>query len=315
MCRFLPVLAVVLLVPACKDTLEPPSCESRAAELGRWLNEVDGEGGSTVMLGSGLHLVEADAPRIARPAPVVQVNPDSITINGEPAFTQVEVTEGLQARLQMDAYLGREDPELVPTVLLAIDRDAPFTKVAEMVTAATAAGYTRAGFLVGKKSRLQPPPPSSVSEDLARIERLPDPSERVMRLAELMKKVYEKCPPVTKVLGRLAVASPDARSMALARQIPDAIAECKCACDLDAVRSLHWVLQGPQAGIVTGAVYVSLARPADTEVQVATGKPDARWADAHQAVLAAVKSAAGKPLRVELDLGAPQGGAAVDAQP
>lgn len=288
--RLFLILALVAaaLAGACKDTREPASCESQAAELGRWLKEIEAAGGAPVMLGQGLRLVERDGPALRRYALILEIDASGARLNGQPIASDDMLAE--IASDQRDAAAALGDPSRLE-LLVAIDREAPWRVVAPELRRA-AAGWPRAKLLFARPVKLQPPPPSSVTKDLEALASY-DPSMKAARLAQITMEVFSRCGGIEDLFTRIAMAPPDVRSGMLVKGLPEALVACKCQADLAAVRTIGWALFGPGAGTSASTVEIALADgPGAPAVEVAA---DATWATAHEAVVAAARG--GKALR------------------
>jgi hypothetical protein len=279
-------MLVVSVVAGCGSSSgsSGASCEARAADLAAWATTVDHTYGGGVMASDKLVENRDASPVIEFDGVSVMVTHDAITIGARPASIAAEIA----ARIADARRLTRAGGE----VIVVVDRDAPIALVATAFEGIVAAGARDVKLAVARpvKAPLPPPPRSSVTEELEASD--PDPAERAINLAKVMRRVIATCPAIAT-----AFTTPTPGVHSKAQHIIDALrpslVECSCSIDLDAFRSTLWVLLGPGAHAPAGIVRVTIATADERDAAIVTGTT---WADAAPALFAA--AGAGKHVRI-----------------
>ncbi len=293
-------VALAALLAGCTEQVD---CEREAAGLASWLQSI---------------------PRSSRLDPVTAVVPyggptDTLTVADEKGTmfavdklgvssmgellwradaTREELALAVRERLEIDRTrraieAGSEDVQL-PTVAVTIAPDAPWSTVAatlEGVALIAGVGGARLALVfekTGAAARGRPPGPSKLDQDLAAIAASEDPSMKATRLAELFQKVIETCKPAQKLMAEMAVSAPELRESRLKEELPRKIAECKCKCDMPALRSLLWaILAAAKPAAVVKVVITAAASEAATTITLPGDTP---WSAAHGKLLDARKA-------------------------
>ena len=251
--RMLAFFFTLLLLPACdnaSETKKPTSeqCAKDLLELRAWLKELTKKTDeSPVSVRSSIallvtHIENADRPTSSRP--LVEIGKKRIWVDkhlSQPG----ELRNLLDKTASQAKNLSRvDDKEKLPRLLLAIDRDAPWSLVVSVHDAAAQAGFTHLSILYtpyGQK-KMAHPHPSDIDAELKTIHKMNDPAEKVTQLAKLIRRVSSDCPELCGVFKSLSVTSPAVKARVIVRLLPQALSECGCAVDLPSLRAILWTL-------------------------------------------------------------------------
>jgi biopolymer transport protein ExbD len=247
-------LALILLVQACDDPSRPDKlgaeqCAQEVLRLRGWLKEMTEETDeSPVPVRPSIFLMVANIEKPDRPTssgPLVEISKKRTWVENQVARPD-QLDDLLKKTAKQAENLGRGDKEeaRLPRLLLAVDRDAPWSRVVAVHDAAARAGFTQISLLFTPygQSTTKRPGPSSIDGQLDTIQRMTDPVKKVPRLAKLTRRVCSGCQALDKVFKTLSVTNPEAKARVITRFLPDAVAECACAVDLPALKAILWTM-------------------------------------------------------------------------
>jgi hypothetical protein len=255
--------------------VDPATCINRATDLDHWLHTAVAEHDGTLTLTARVHLVDMTSLPLGRVArgPVLEIKQTTQLLDG------VEVAAKDLPKLLREAR---------PRILVAIDAEAPIAHAAALLAQASKAGITSAGFLFGHPSAVKPPEASSLSGELAEIDRH-DPFTRAKETAAVVRRLLAHCAAGASLLDHVPAGDPDATERAVLDGLKPALIDCGCAADVDGIRAAMWPLVGPGQGVPAVAVEVGLAGAADRKAVVVAG---ASWNDVAADVVAAARKGA-----------------------
>ncbi|HEU0032248.1 MAG TPA: hypothetical protein VFQ53_16550 [Kofleriaceae bacterium] len=164
-----------------------------------------------------------------RSALAIGVGPERFVVAGRAVATPRELEEQLARTHDVVAGAGSR------VVYVAVDRRAPWERVAAVAAAAQRDGFEQVAFVFAEARGLPPAPPSKLDATLAQLPT--DPANRAMELARLLREHTADCPALAAVFGQLASVEGD-RTPILLRGIEDALPACKCDVDPQALRAL-----------------------------------------------------------------------------
>ena len=295
--------ATVALVSASRrSTEENARCHAEATALGHWMEQLDAEGGGSgeLPIPRTVTLVAlderadggADGPVLAFDGDVVLVDGSATGSlrNPEDATRLLGNALADRARLWTQTHPGKTYAPAAPTV--AVDRAAPWSRVATLLEVAAQAGVTEVWFAFAGTTRLTPPPETDVSRALRKTfsGEAVDPSQTV-RLAvqqdSPLRHVYARCEAVGEALAPLAseAVDPAQKNAAFLKAIPAGIEACGCKVDLDEVEAMQWARYGRYEGTPKVLRQVALARRGAGDASPVTAPADKAWSEAHTRVL------------------------------
>jgi hypothetical protein len=292
-----PVLALVILLPGCNDASKPgklgsEQCAREVLRLRGWLTEMTQEiDESPVPVRPSIFLMVANIEKPDRPTssgPLVEIAEKRTWVENQVA--RPGKLEGLLLETAKQAEnLGRGDKEkALPRLLVAVDRDAPWSRLVAVHDAAARAGFTQLSLLFtpyGREATARPGA-SRIDAELDAIRGMTDPVKKVPRLAKLTRSVCAGCPQMDKVFKTLSVTNPEAKARVITRYLPDAVAGCACAVDLPALKAILWTMLDRPSMIAEQ--FEIAAEP--SEKQKAIKLPlDTPWHQAHVYVRSLVK--------------------------
>jgi hypothetical protein len=256
-----------------------PACQQQVASLHDWMMSLAAAGQPEIDFGT--KLVEVDLP-----AGWVPVSDDAeltesftgVWNSDEGAHSYVNGLAGpaLAARLG-ETFAAHADDEQ-PGLRVDIDAKTPWSRVVELLDAAAKAGYPQAHLVFKAKPPMDPPPPSSVHDQL---------------VAGHAVDLWERCHDVSSYYLNHGGGGTRARAEEEATAIPAAIASCACAVDFAAIRENMWSNHVGKGSFRAALTITLPAAGADaTEVKLPAKTP---WAKAAPKVLEAAK--VGKPVR------------------
>ena len=247
-------LALILLIQACDDSSRPEKlaaeqCAAEVLRLRGWLKEMTEETDeSPVPVRPSIFLMVANIEKPDRPTssgPLVEISKKRTWVENQVARPD-QLDELLRKTAKQAENLGRGGREetRLPRLLLAVDRDAPWSRVVAVHDAAARAGFTQVSLLFTPygQATTKRPGPSSIDGQLDNIQRMTDPVKKVPQLAKLTRRVCSGCQALDKVFKTLSVTNPEAKARVITRFLPDAVAECACAVDLPALKAILWTM-------------------------------------------------------------------------
>jgi len=245
--------ALLLVFPACDDTSGPKKpvseqCVRDVLNLRGWLKELTEKTyESPVSVRSSISLLVANIENADRPTssrPLIEIGKKKIWVENHLA-RPVQLKDLLEKTATQAKNLSRGDSKKkLPCLLLAIDRDAPWSRVVRVHDVAAQTGFSQLAILYtpyGQKTTARPGP-SNIDVELDTIHKMSDPVEKVTRLAKLIRRVCADCPELDSVFKSLSVTNPEAKARVIVRFLPDALSECGCAVDLPSLRAILWTM-------------------------------------------------------------------------
>lgn len=291
------ILALILLLPACDDStkvdkLGAEQCAQEVLRLRGWLTEMTAETDeSPVPVRPSIFLMVANIQKPDRPTssgPLVEIAEKRTWVENQVARPD-QLKNLIEKTARQAGNLGRGDKQkTLPRLLVAVDRNAPWSRLVAVHDAAAQAGFTQLSILFTPYGRATTarPGPSKIDAELDQILKMPDPAKKVPRLAKLTRRVCGGCPPLDKVFKTLSVTNPEAKARVITRFLPDAIAECACAVDLPSLKVILWtMLERPS---MIAEQFEIAAEPSDKQKGVKL-PPDTPWHKAHVYVRSLVK--------------------------
>ena len=241
-------LAVVVALAGCGKSKN--ACKAEAHELGTYLKAMD-HTPTLAKIPDDVHLVSR--PELASAyetveAPVVMVKSTGLELRGE----QVAVADlgaklaAIAAKTQEDIDAGHMSPRFKwdHRIYIAIDRDAPWSEVANVAAAAAGTGYVKWIALFAKPSPVAAPPRSAVSPQLDKLLAEDNSSNKASELAHMMSDTIRSCPALGKSFGAVASEEATDRAQTLIEAIEPALIDCGCKVDLPDLRSLFFAVAG-----------------------------------------------------------------------
>jgi hypothetical protein len=229
----------------------------------------------------------ADQPTSS--GPLVEISEKRTWVENQVARPD-RLDELMKKTAEQAKNLGRGDKEAakLPRLLVAVDRDAPWSRVAAVHAAAARAGFTQVSLLFTPygTATTKRPGPSSIDGQLDTIARMTDPVKKVPRLARLTRRVCGACAPLDKVFKTLSVTNPEAKARVITRYLPDAVAECDCGVDLPALKAILWTMLERPSMIVE---QFDIAEKPSEKYKDLELPPDTPWHKAHVYVRSLVK--------------------------
>ena len=291
-------LVLVLLATACDDSSKPEKlgaerCAREVLRLRGWLTEMTKETDeSPVPVRPSIFLMVANIEKPDRPTssgPLVEITENRTWIENQVARPN-QLDELMKKTAKQAGNLGRGDREeaKLPRLLLAVDRDAPWSRVVAVHDAAARAGFTQISLLFtpyGAASTKRPGP-SSVDGKLDTIQRITDPVKKIPQLAKLTRRICSGCQALDKVFKTLSVTNPEAKARVITRFLPDAVAECDCAVDLPALKAILWTMLERPSMIVEQ--FEISAEPSEKYKELKL-RPSLPWHQAHVHIRSMVK--------------------------
>jgi len=291
-------LVLTVLLGACNDSSKPEKlgaeqCAQEVLRLRGWLKEMTEETDeSPVPVRPSIFLMVANIKNADRPTssgPLVEISENRTWVENQVARPD-QLDELMKKTAEQAENLGRGDKQeaKLPRLLVAVDRDAPWSRVAAATGAAARAGFTRISFLFTPygAATTKRPGPSSIDGQLDTIRRMTDPVKKVPQLAKLTRKVCGGCQALDKVFKGLSVTNPEVKARVITRFLPDAVAECDCAVDLPALKAILWtMLERPS---MIAEQFEITAQPSEKYKELKL-RPSMPWHEAHINVRSMVK--------------------------
>ena len=252
-----------LALAACDDTpaparLTPRQCQEEVMKLRTWLAELTSDPGETLVpLRKSVQLATVNIKGAEKPevsGPLVEIDVRDIRLGNhriDPGKLKAgaltdRLTELLGQMLAGSEALSayRDHKARTWGLLVAADREAPWSHLVAVHDAAARAGFGRLAFLFrphGEK-RLGSPGPSPIDDELEELRAEEDPVKKLPRLAKLARRVCAACDPLGQVFKTLSVTNPQVRSAVLNSKLPAAVASCGCAVNLPSLRALLGIM-------------------------------------------------------------------------
>jgi len=291
-------LVFVLLLPACDDSAKPEKlaaeqCAAEVLRLRGWLKEMTEETDeSPVPVRPSIFLMVANIRKPDRPTssgPLVEISENRTWVENQVARpNQLDELLEKTARQAKNLGLGDKQESRLPRLLVAVDRDAPWSRLVAATDAAARAGFTQISLLFTPygAATTKRPGPSSIDGQLDTIRRMTDPVKKVPQLARLTRQVCGGCAQLDKVFKTLSVTNPEAKARVITRFLPDAVAECGCAIDLPALKAILWTMLERPSMIVEQ--FEITGKPSE-EYKELKLRPTMPWHEAHVYVRSMVK--------------------------
>lgn len=317
--RNLPATLLVLasLVPAACDDLPAPArlsprrCQEEVLKLRAWLADLTSDPGETLVpLRKSIQLVTANIKGAEKPevsGPLVEIDARGFRLGEhriDPAKLQPgKLVDRLAALLgelltgseALTAY--RDHKSRTWGLLVAADREAPWSHLVAIHDAAARAGFGRLAFLFrphGEK-RLESPGPSPIDAELQEISAEEDPLKKLPRLAKLAKRVCSACDPLDNVFKTLSVTNPQVRSAVLNSKLPVAVASCGCAVNLASLRALLAIMYERRPLI---AAWFDISVQEQEKEKLVTESADRPWKETHLYIVSITKPGDSPRLRM-----------------
>ena len=272
------LVALVLAGAACGGAGKgAATCEERATALSTYLKGMDRE--QSLVAPDVTLALRDDLPR-GQPAqaPYLSIARGGVSFQGRAMgdASDAELLESLEAtrrKLEDDLALGlRRDPVRADELLVAIDGDAPWSRVESTLRTAAAGGFARFTLAFARTPAAQaPPPPSPIDGELTAIFES-DSQNKATQLAGVAKKVVARCDALTRAFGRVAGDGED-KAEALISAVGPALIECRCKADLPSVQALFYRLLHD----AHPTAWLTLELAADAPAL--TAAPGATWRD------------------------------------
>ncbi len=239
--RRLPLVLVLALVLGAGCGKSAETCQRESADLAAIFQGMD------TRLG-----VETQFVRLAR-RDDLPVAPD---IFGE----RLEVSEAGFWLAGRDAAPGDVDHVLaqvrerargrpLPTLLLAIDAQAPWQRVVELFEALQGNAFDSALLVFARTPIVSTPPPRTpFDEELDALEKAA-PSDRAERLAKLVSQLIRECQATKDLFA--SVAPTEDKAKFIMDGLPPALVACRCRTDVPALKSLMYRLLANRAPTTT----------------------------------------------------------------
>jgi hypothetical protein len=261
-------------------------CRQEVADLEDWLRAVEAAGLPLTLslLDDGSKLVHHQGPKIVEPGPLVHITAKQTLLNGTVVGASEELEKSLLELINLRKRMMPRSPFIQsPRCYLAIDGDVAWSRVAGVAERAGKAGVARLTFVFAEPSRRVPsPPPSPIDTELARLAKSSQ-AKRQQMIVELMAYVYQDCPEALKVIAHMGVNEVADFKQVLLDGLPPALAVCRCAPDVTAVKALHWTLFGNP--LPTSGLTVGLAGPGAPSAPAVELGPEVSWSQAHHELL------------------------------
>ncbi|MCE9578138.1 MAG: hypothetical protein K8W52_33740 [Deltaproteobacteria bacterium] len=225
--------AAIVTTAGCSGSKSQATCRSDAHELATLLTAINRP---SYQIDPDVHLVARPSLALpaVRPALVVEVRASGVSLDGDPVVDRDSLPARLTARAGELSRYGIQ----APRVRLAIDATARWSEIVQVADAAAAAGIPEIELMFAVPPvAVTPPPRTAVDDELDRATKDADASDKATRFAQLVARVAEPCPALTRVFGALATPGED-KATALIAGIEPALIECQCAADVSALRSL-----------------------------------------------------------------------------
>lgn len=257
--------AATLLVLALGCGNKKQQCQADVADLADYLRKLKYE--SFTVSTSAKLVTRSDVPDPTQAAPVLDLLPNGAQMNGKP----IDLSSLQQQLIDESMSISRSganarNAQTAPTVLFAIDEATPWHTVAEMAEAAASSGFNHVGFVFAAPATVQPPPHTSVDDEVAKLGTAP--GEKAAGLAKLLKDISAPCKPIQDVFSNLATYSTGDKSEIYASGVSKALLECDCGIDLPRFRSAsYYLFTAPPTRSLTVTVSrdgAPLAFPANT---------------------------------------------------
>ena len=234
---------------AVRTATNPPptakSCPALADELGSYLATFNHEEPMFPHVAQRL-VTRRELPAVRlTTAPSVIIEGDATLFQGGAVRSLDALHERLVAmRKHIEAELragrgSRIDPPDPSQLYVAIEGTVSWKRVVDTVDVMQRAGFTKPMFLFAVPENASPPPPSSVDDELDAIAR-DDNANKASEVARITGAIVAPCPSLITVFGE--VAEHDDKAAFILRSTAPAVAKCKCAVDIPALRSVLWRL-------------------------------------------------------------------------
>jgi biopolymer transport protein ExbD len=278
------------------------ACEKKVATLAHWIADAPREP-SSVVVSEDLRLVERDLPGLGGEqfqSPTIEVR-----AHGSPFWFWYHTyrdAEGLGGALN-EFQSDRQKDKPAGRLIVAADRDAPWSYVAAAVAAAGAAGFYPIELAFERASHLAAPPPALAAET-QRISSIEDPFDRQRHVALLFNALAEPCPPATKVLNSLGGVHPHEKIGILIAELPPALRACQCATDPGDMMQAAWMFLQPSPDGIVRRTFLGArikVAPPGAPAAVVRAKKNVPWSKVYGAVLDAAKPGA-EPTSVRFEV-------------
>jgi hypothetical protein len=293
-------LALATLAAGCTEQVD---CEREAAGLASWVQSIPKASRLDPITPVVAYDGPADVLTVAdEKGTSFVVDKEGVSSMGQklwdPTASREELALAVREKIEIErdrrALETDSDDVQLPTVAVTIAPDAPWSSVAatlEGVALIAGVGGARMALVFeksGAAARGRPPGPSKLDAQLAQITASTEMSEKATQLAGLFQKTIESCKPAQKVMQELAVASPESKEGRLKEELPRAVAECKCKCDMAALRAILWaILASQKPAAVVKVVITAAASEAATTIALPAATP---WRESYGKLVEARKN-------------------------
>jgi hypothetical protein len=277
------------------------SCDAQVAAYRKWIGA-----GPRTMFGGGaspyVRLVEAGrGPEWQAESQTTEVRPKGVYYQG----LGLRVA-GWQERMSEEVQRGARPADR--PLALEIDRDAKWSLVSDVVTAAGAAGVPKIVILLMRRFDLAAPPgtplpKAAASEGDRHWQQVTTSNARY----EMLERILRPCRPAVDALAEIAGMDPSQKGQVFVDGIPAALLRCKCSvrpADAEPMIFLTFA-PDPDGGVrrpyVAATITTSAGRGANAVVVRAP--KDLPWSEAYRRVVDAAASAGDRPLRLVVDEG------------
>lgn len=178
--------------------------------------------------------------------------------------------------------------EGVDELAVLVDEKVPWKTVVETGAAAQRGRIKRLRFVFIGASALQQPPPSWISPELDELAKPPDPSKPAPRLDRERppgkRVLFQNCPAARDLMSHLEQRAEETKrekAEVLMTELPQRVAQCGCAEDINAIERWLWAMWGrDDAFMPHAAIVVELdASAPKIEVNASTA-----WSEAYKAL-------------------------------
>jgi hypothetical protein len=286
---------------------QPQTCAARASAFDKWMHSLTAESERSFSLPQAQTfdlLVDYGASK-PRPWPILELNSFGLSIEGRPFQ---ESLDSIALTAQLSLLKTRLDEQNHPQthhgddpstgISLAIARDVPWRDVVTVTKTLTQVNLTEIDLLFTSPDTLsaKTQPTSSIDPELASLRTVSDPSLKATGHAKLIESVLTSCPEARDRFVELAQLAPNQRLAYLQENFAEAVKQCGCKLELEALKALVFELWGKAA---SPANYRALPRRfahEDTPAHVVISQPpDTPWSEAYRELVGAAVARDGHP--------------------
>ena len=241
--RVLHILSLIFLLTiglfGCGKSKE--TCQRESADLATMFASMDTKRGIETRF---VKLVQRDELPIAADefGVVLEVSAEGIRSAG--------ITETpSEPQVVIDLLLQKWRGSKLPRLILAIDSGVHWLQLTSLFTGLEATGFSEVALVFARKAVTSTPPPRTAFDLKLDEAEKAMPSERATQVAQLASELVKDCEAINTLFA--SVGGEEDKTNTMIKGLPPALVECRCKCDVPALKSLMYRLLANRAPTTT----------------------------------------------------------------